>query len=345
MVHGDDFVTVGDRQDTKWMEEELKKRFEIKTKVIGDGSDESREESVLNRIIRRTPEGWEYEADQRHADILIKAMNMEDGKEVSTAGEDDKPWKEQEENVPLPKEQETEYRALAARANYLANDRVDIQYAVKEICRGMAKPMVRHKRMLKRLARYLVGKPRLVSKFPMQDAGNELWGYSDSDWAGCKKTAKSTSGGIIMKGGHMIKSWSSTQKSITLSSGEAELVAAVKLCTEVLGITQLAADWGIKMEGKLFVDSNAAIGVVHRKGNGKLRHVKVGSLWIQERVEEKEVEVRKVRGESNPADLLTKNVNQEKVERFCGLTNQERVTGRADKGLRIAEDVRKERTG
>ncbi len=89
-----------------------------------------------------------------------------------------------------------------------------------------------------------------------------------------------------MRGKHMIKSWSSTQKSITLSSAEAELVAAVKTCTEVLGVTQMAQDWGMEMEGRIYVDSSAAIGIVHRRGNGKMRHVKVGTLWIQEKVEE-----------------------------------------------------------
>ena len=87
-----------------------------------------------------------------------------------------------------------------------------------------------------------------------------------------------------MLGGHCLKSWSSTQKSITLSSGEAELVAAVKMCTEVIGITQLARDWGVELEGRIYVDSSAAIGVAKRRGNGKLRHVRVGLLWIQERI-------------------------------------------------------------
>ena len=82
----------------------------------------------------------------------------------------------------------------------------------------------------------------------------------------------------------MINSWSSTQTSITLSSGEAELVAAVKTCTELIGITQLSKDWGKEVEGEVYVDSSAAIGVAHRKGNGKLRHVRVGLLWIQEKM-------------------------------------------------------------
>ena len=77
-----------------------------------------------------------------------------------------------------------------------------------------------------------------------------------------------------MIGRHCLKSWSSTQKNITLSSGEAELVAAVKTCTEAIGVTQLAADWGVKLEGRIHVDSFAAIGMANRKGNGKLRHLR-----------------------------------------------------------------------
>ena len=88
-----------------------------------------------------------------------------------------------------------------------------------------------------------------------------------------------------MVGGHYIKSWSSTQKTIALSSGEAELTAAVKSSSETIGLTQLGGDWGLNLEGEIFVDSTAALGVVARKGAGKLRHVRVGMLWIQERAE------------------------------------------------------------
>ncbi len=119
----------------------------------------------MNRIIRCTEEGWGYDADQRHAGYLVKALNLQDAKAVSTAGEEDKPWKQQEEYVELDASKSSEYRALAARANYLAADRPDIQYAVKELCKSMARPTVGDRRRLKRLARYLVGKPRLVSRY------------------------------------------------------------------------------------------------------------------------------------------------------------------------------------
>ena len=102
-----------------------------------------------------------------------------------------------------------------------------------------------------------------------------------------------------MLGAHLIKSWSATQKSVTLSSAEAELVAAVKTATEVIGVTQLAFGWGEEIQGKIYVDSSAAIGVASRKGNGKMRHVRVGMLWIQEKVEREELGLEKVKGEND----------------------------------------------
>ena len=335
MVHGDDFVTVGMSEDAEWLENRLKERFEIKTHKIGGKENMSHEGKVLNRIIRRTQHGWEYEADQRHAELIVKTLKLEDAKAVSTPGEDEKEWLMEEESEKLGEIQAREYRALAARANYMGADRADVQYAVKEICRGMANPTKGDWRKLKRLGRYLVGKPRVVLQYKSQGRQSIAWGFSDSDWAGCKRTAKSTSGGALMIGDHLIKSWSSTQKNITLSSGEAELVAAVKACTELIGLTQLAQDWGVELKGKVYVDSSAAIGVAHRKGNGRLRHVKVGLLWIQEKVEEGEVEVKKVGGEENPADLMTKNVNAAKVEKFMRMMRQEVREGRAEAGLEL----------
>ena len=72
LVHGDDFVCVGGSANLAWLKSQLGERFEIKTKLMGLKAGESREERILNRVIRVTPEGWEYEADQRHADLIIQ---------------------------------------------------------------------------------------------------------------------------------------------------------------------------------------------------------------------------------------------------------------------------------
>ena len=141
-----------------------------------------------------------------------------------------------------------------------------------------------------------------------------------------------------MIGNHYIKSWSSTQKTIALSSGEAELTALVKTSCEIIGMLQLAADWGLDYEGEVLVDSSAALGVVARKGAGKLRHVRVGQLWVQEKSENGELTYKKVNGTENPADLMTKSLTGYDINRYMFMAGQEHREGRADMGLKVSSE-------
>ena len=133
-----------------------------------------------------------------------------------------------------------EHRSVAARLNYLAVDRVDIQFATKELARTMAKPIEGDVLKAKTIGRYLLGTPRLVMRFDWCDQIDTLSVYSDSDWAGCRNTRKSTSGGVLMFGGHLIKTYSRQQRTIALSSAEAELYALVAASAEALGMAAYA---------------------------------------------------------------------------------------------------------
>ena len=189
-------------------------------------------------------------------------------------------------------------------------DRPDIQYSTKEVCRAMSKPARGDWRKLKRIVRYLIGHPRLVSKFEWQLPQQLIWGFSESDWAGCRRTGKSTSGSAIMAGKHCLKTWSSTQKVIALSSGEAELIGIVKMSTEVLGVSNLMLEWGRSPGACIYADSSAALGVVNRKGAGKLRHIRIAMLWIPDKRASGEIDYSKVEGSRNPGDLMAKNLGQ-----------------------------------
>ena len=140
---------------------------------------EDREARVLNRIIRVTPEGWEYEPDQRHADILIQAMNLSGAKGVKAPGEDEKNWEMSDNDQAVDPKEETHFRALAARANYLALDGMDLQYATKEVCRGMAAPTRGHVKKLRRLIRYLIEVPRVVTEYKFQGDVREIGQAAD----------------------------------------------------------------------------------------------------------------------------------------------------------------------
>ena len=106
-------------------------------------------------------------------------------------------------------------------------------------------------------------------------------------------------------------------------------MALVKATSEAIGMQQLAASWAIECSVEVFVDSSAALAVTSRKGNGKLRHVRIGHLWVQELMDTEEVSFRKVRGDLNPADLMTKHLVASKAAPLVGLLAQHYRAGHA----------------
>ena len=208
-VHGDDFFATGVPADLVWFERELLKTFEGKVKGrLAEPGDELR---ILNRVVRRTSDGYEWEADQRHAELLIRESGLnETSRPLTNPGRKLTRKEEDEEEFDLSLARASSYRQQVARANFLAVDRPDISFSVKELCRHMAAPTNKNEEALKRLARYLLGCPRLVVHFQWQTPMKALLVMTDSDWAGCTRTRKSTSGGVVMRGRHLIKHWSGT---------------------------------------------------------------------------------------------------------------------------------------
>ena len=208
---------------------------------------------------------------------------------------------------------DTIYRAIVARGNFIGQDRPDIQYTVKELSRTMSKPDRESGARAKRLGRYPVGAPRLVAKCEVQDMPEKIDVWTDTDFAGCQVTRKSTSGGVIMFGKHCLKTWSSTQEVVAVSSGEAELYGIVQGATHGLGMQSLMRDLGIEAEIHIHSDASAAIGMTRRRGVGKVRHIEVKELWVQDMVQSGKVYIHKVEGVNNIADILTKYVNRDKL--------------------------------
>ena len=193
-VHGDDFTAVGAKNNLDWFEEQMKGHYELTMQPrLGPGENDSKEAIVLNRVIRWTSKGIEMEADPRQAEKLIAECGMENVNSVATPGIRQS-FAEVEKDEPLPERLHTAFRGAAARANYLAADRLDCQFAAKEICRWMAKPSMSSWGSLKRLCRYLVGLPRLVHVYQWQTA-YMIDVYTDTDWGGCPRTRRAPTEG------------------------------------------------------------------------------------------------------------------------------------------------------
>ena len=289
----------------------LNKTFKIKTHLIGPEKTDKKDLKVLNRIIRYTESGIELEADLRHAELIIKQLGLENAKELSNPSAEE--VKREDDEVELNAHYTTQYKSIVARANYLASDRPDIQFAVKKLATSMSKPNNANWHELKRLGRYIKGKPRAIQIFKSSRLGDNngiLNAFSDSDWAGCRRSGKSTSGGCIMRGAHFLKGWSRTQQCITLSSAEAELYALLKGASQSLGLRAMAHDFGDDPTTGLYSDASAAIAISQRVGLGKLRRIQTQYLWLQERVFANELELNKLVGTAIPADMLTKKIGQ-----------------------------------
>jgi len=337
-VHGDDFTAVGPKDDLDWYEAEMSKHYELTCQPrLGPGAGDAKEAVVLNRIIRWTHEGVEYEADPRQAEKLAAECGLDAGvNSVATPGLR-LSFEQVEKDAELPAHLHTAFRGSAARANYLAVDRLDCQFAAKEICRFMSKPTEASWTALKRLCRYLVGLPRMVFRFRWQEASH-VDVFTDTDWAGCPRTRKSTSGGCVILGAHAVKSWSTTQSSIALSSGEAEFNGVVKGAGVGLGYQSLLRDLGIDVPVRVWTDSSAAVGICSRQGLGKLRHIDTHTLWVQQAVRSKRIELRKVSGEVNPADLFTKHsLTREKLIGLTKLFDCEYRGGRAESAPKLRD--------
>ena len=138
----------------------------------------------------------------------------------------------------------------------------------------------------------------------------ELSVYTDSDWGGDRRTRRSTSGLVVKLGSHVLYAATRFQKSIALSSGEAELAGQVAGIAEGLGVQKVLSEWSIDLILVSHCDSSAARGVLQRAGAGRLKHLSVNFLWVQELVSRRDLTVKWVPRASSLADFLMRGFSR-----------------------------------
>ena len=230
LVHGDDFVSVAEGPDQDYLHKILSDAYEVKMTRAGLNASEARQIRVLGRIISVSEQGWQVEADPQHLEVAIAQLNLTEAKGVSTPVATDhgaksaaeikrirleleKPDRSSANTVdcscpPLPDDKKKVYQSIAARLNYLALDRPDIGFGVKELMRRMSCPDEGDMQALKRICRYLITMPRLAYLYHWQPLSDNVTISGDANWAGCVRTRKSTLGGVATWGGLVLKTWS-----------------------------------------------------------------------------------------------------------------------------------------
>ena len=315
-VHGDDFTTVGSFDDIKWFHTSAAKEWQVVERgILGPpGSPKASQQiRVLNRIITWSNEGIWWEPDPRHAELIIKWLGTGQPGKVKTPLAKPSQEELQHEEVPLSAEDATMYRSIAMRAAYLAQDRPDLQTATRSLAQGLQNPTSRHWNMLKRLARYVRYRPRVAQLFPNQSTCNPFNMWSDADHAGCIRTRKSVSGGVLMANKCCLTTYSKGQGVVSLSSGESEYYGLVSGACQMLGIASTARDWGLFPSKEVTMDASAGIAMGNRRGLGRAKHVDTQYHWVQERTAKKEFRLKKEGTDRMLADVLTKAVTEEKM--------------------------------
>ena len=267
-VHVCDYVPSGQEADPKWMETRLQTKYEIKTKWLGPRVRHEREVKISNRVVPWIGEGIKYEADPRHAEFMIKRKA---GLAVTrTRRLNNHERQPTEPSWPEP---------------IISLDRPDVSLIVKEVAKATSRPTVVDWARLKRMVRYLVGRPRLQTVCPWQPPRPDITAYIDGGWAGDRTSGKSTSGGCLTIGQHVPKCWSMTKSLVALiARPKVGIYDTLRTAAETPGILAMARGLAVTLKGEVWGGASAALGATRRKGLGRTRHIDVSYLWAQQLV-------------------------------------------------------------
>ena len=134
------------------------------------------------------------------------------------------------------------FRTVLGRLLYYSRLRQDIGYATKELARWTKEPCESEWTACKRLCRYVIATRDMETVIEADGDENDLTAISDASWGSRTHTRRSTTGGVVRWAGGVLLAWSRTQKSVTQSSAEAELVALVDAVNEVKAVRQIITE-------------------------------------------------------------------------------------------------------
>ena len=198
------------------------------------------------------------------------------------------------------------------RLSHLAQDTLDLAETAKRLAQRMSEPREFDFVPLKRGERYLVGKPKAALSYRRQTHVDKITVFVESDFAGDPVSRKSTTGLVAQIGNHTVKSGSTLQSLTALS------YAVVKGCQVGLSLRSVCQDPGILMKVEIQSDSSTANSLTDRLGAGqRTKHIDTRYCWIQERVQDGDLSIKKVLTAKNCADVGTKPVSASVLQQHC----------------------------
>ncbi|GJT21197.1 putative ribonuclease H-like domain-containing protein [Tanacetum coccineum] len=243
-------------------------------------------------------------SQDKYVHEILRKFNYTDVKSASTPTDLEKPLVKDADADDVD---EHLYRSMIGSLMYLTASRPDIMFAVCACARFQVSPKTSHLLAVKRIFRYLKGKPSLGLWYS-KDSPLELIAYTDSDYAGATLDRKSTTGGCQFLGNRLISWQCKKQTVVATSTTEAEYVAAASCCGQVLWIQNQLLDYGYNfMNTVIYIDNTSTICIIENPvQHSKTKHIEIRHHFIRDCNTKKLIQMAKIDTQLNVADLLTK---------------------------------------
>ena len=272
---------------------------------------------VLGMEVRRDLAARTLELSQTaYVDQVLERYGMAKCQEVGTPAEGTL--------TRLPKGEGSanhEYMSVVGSLLYAAEvSRPDIAYPVRVLGRHLQASGREHMTAAKRVLRYLKGTRELGIVYGGSGANSlKMVGYSDADWAGDKETRRSTTAYVFMLAGGCVSWGSKLQPTVALSSAEAEYMAACSAAQEAIHLRRLMESLGFQQDEATTIheDNQGCIAMSENPvQHQRTKHIDIRYHFVRERVESGDIKLTYVGTEHQLADLLTKPLNRERVQKL-----------------------------
>ncbi|KAK9186936.1 hypothetical protein WN944_018325 [Citrus x changshan-huyou] len=308
IVYVDDMVVTGNgEEEREALQKYLSREFEMK--------DLGALKYFLGIEVSRS-KGGIFLSQRKYALDLLHETGMTACQPIDTPIEEGLKFCITSDQVPVDKGR---YQRLIGRLMYLSHTRPDLAYALSVVSQFMHNPEEQHMKAIMRILRYLKTNPGKGILFSKNEDYSNIEVYTDTDWAGSLSDRCSTSGYFTFVGGNLVTWRSKKQHVVARSSAEAEYLGMALGVCEGLWISFILNDLGYPSQQpiQLYCDNKAARDIAHNLvQHDRTKHVEVDRFFIKEKLDEKILELPKIRSEDQLADILTKAISSRAFTKF-----------------------------